>query len=274
MSELNYMDREELLKLAALDVFGLLDEYEAELYNRSFHDAPASVQDEVASLQAEIAADPVFQSEERPIASLRERVLERVARAVEVEAAKLAPIATIGRGRRPAQPDPVHVRSLRRSAMIWRAVSFSLAACVVIVVGLFLQATREGTEILRLAINEHTRDQLRDRVGPDLEYFIKNATARDVLRPASGSDSVAEVWINERTGQAFVVGLGLIEGEYAVRVRANAAGPIDVGHLSSDGTICGDRVEDVDLLALGVASLTALTWEIVDGSGQVILTTA
>ncbi len=41
------MTRKELLELAALDVLGLLDEYEAAYYTRSFHHAPASVQDEI-----------------------------------------------------------------------------------------------------------------------------------------------------------------------------------------------------------------------------------
>ncbi len=53
------MSREELLELAALDALGLLDEYEAALYTRSFHHAPAAVQDEIKDLQATFATPVV-----------------------------------------------------------------------------------------------------------------------------------------------------------------------------------------------------------------------
>ena len=45
------MTREELLELAALDAFGLLDDYEAALFTRSFHHAPVAVQDEIRSTE-------------------------------------------------------------------------------------------------------------------------------------------------------------------------------------------------------------------------------
>ena len=51
------MTQRELLELAALDALGLLDEFEAAYYTRSFHDAPATVQDEIKRLQAELATD-------------------------------------------------------------------------------------------------------------------------------------------------------------------------------------------------------------------------
>ena len=43
MSVPNPMTREELLELSALDALGLLEEYEAALFTRSFHHAPAAV---------------------------------------------------------------------------------------------------------------------------------------------------------------------------------------------------------------------------------------
>ena len=51
------MTPQELLELAALDAFGLLDEHESRLYSESFHDAPAVVQDQIVRLQADLAAD-------------------------------------------------------------------------------------------------------------------------------------------------------------------------------------------------------------------------
>ena len=94
------MTRQELLELAALDALGLLDRYEAALYTRSFHHASAPVQDEIVRLQAEIASDETLLPVDEPDGSLRERVLRKVAEAIEAEASEFAPLATIGRRRR------------------------------------------------------------------------------------------------------------------------------------------------------------------------------
>lgn len=274
MSEANYMNREELLKLAALDVFGLLEPFEAELFNRSYHNAPASVQDEVATLQAELAADPIFLSDEKPAASLRERVLERVARAVEEEAAKLAPLATIGRGRYTTLVDPAAIRGLSRSAMIWRAASFVLAACLVLAIGLFLNATREGNEIAQLALQGNSREKLRELIGPDLEYFLANATSRTMLRPVGATDAFGEIWMNERTGQAFALGLDMPKGQYTLQARTADGRALALKEFQSDGAFASARVDDVDLLALGVTTMSALTWEVIDRAGNLVLSTA
>ena len=57
------MPREELLELASLDALGLLDEFDSAHFTRSFHAAPASVQDEIRRLQASIATDAALLSD-------------------------------------------------------------------------------------------------------------------------------------------------------------------------------------------------------------------
>ena len=47
----------QLIELAVLDAHGLLEPIEADLFNRSFHDAPASVQDEIIQIQRDFALD-------------------------------------------------------------------------------------------------------------------------------------------------------------------------------------------------------------------------
>ena len=44
--------------------------------------------------------------------------------------------------------------------------------------------------------------------------------------------------------------------------------------LESDGTLASARIDSVNMVALGVTSLGALTWEIIDSTGNLILTTA
>jgi hypothetical protein len=97
------MTRQELLEHAALDALGLLDQFEADLYTRSFHHAPAAVQDEVLRLQAEIASDESLVASVAPDSALRERVLRAVAEAMERDAATLGPIASIGRAQSAAE---------------------------------------------------------------------------------------------------------------------------------------------------------------------------
>jgi hypothetical protein len=93
------MTQRELLELAALDALGLLDDFEAAIYTRSYHDAPATVQDEIRRLQAEIATDQRLLPGDEPDPGLRERVLKTVAQAIERDESRLAPLATIGRRR-------------------------------------------------------------------------------------------------------------------------------------------------------------------------------
>ena len=45
MTSVEPMTPRQLLELASLDALGLLDDIESTAYTRSFHDAPATVQD-------------------------------------------------------------------------------------------------------------------------------------------------------------------------------------------------------------------------------------
>lgn len=90
------MTRDELLELAPLDALGLLDDFEAALFDRSFHHAPAAVQAEVSALQAEIAAMVGSLGREEPSVVLRSKVLLRIGAEVEDVAEQLKPLAHIG----------------------------------------------------------------------------------------------------------------------------------------------------------------------------------
>ncbi|MBL9119188.1 MAG: hypothetical protein JNL80_04650 [Phycisphaerae bacterium] len=96
MTSSDPMSREELIELAPLDAYGLLDDYEAALFNRSFHHAPATVQAEIRALQAQLAEDGAFLSNDEPRGLLRQKVLIRIAEEVDETAEQLKPLATIG----------------------------------------------------------------------------------------------------------------------------------------------------------------------------------
>lgn len=96
MHGLESMNREQLLELAPLDAFGLLDEVEAALFHRAFHEAPVSVQSEVVALQAELAAADHFLAFEDPRPILRRKVLLRLEEVIDESTEGLRPIAQIG----------------------------------------------------------------------------------------------------------------------------------------------------------------------------------
>src|SRR5688572_4394484 len=121
MNSSNPMSREELLESAALDAYGLLDEYEEALFTRSLHHATAAVQSEILELQAKLVSDPTFMSPEKPDPMLRDRVLNAVSSAIEHETAELEPLATIGRPRLTAAD--LDARVDRTPSFYWRAAA-------------------------------------------------------------------------------------------------------------------------------------------------------
>ena len=150
MTAATSMTIKELLELAALDAFGLLDEYEGALYTESFHHAPATVQDDIKRLQAQIASDESLLPIDEPDPALRDRVLAAVAKAIEADSSKLAPLATIGRPRRTA-PETAQ-RVLSASGQFWRAASFVLAGTLLATAYLWSDSYRASQQIATLAL--------------------------------------------------------------------------------------------------------------------------
>src|SRR5687767_1421534 len=156
MSSSNPMTREELLENAALDAFGLLDEYEAALYTRSLHHAPAAVQDEILQLQAQLVSDETFlNNTEIPDPKLRNRVLDAVAIAIEQETSSLEPLATIGRGRMaPIEVEPKP--SVSHTGYYWRAASFVLLASIIVVLYFMSDLMDKYNQLAVIALQNNT----------------------------------------------------------------------------------------------------------------------
>lgn len=270
------LNREELLRLAALDALGLLDQFEAEQYTRSFHHATAAVQDEILILQASIVSDESFLSSDQPDPSLRERVLARVAEAIEEEAMRLAPIASIGRRRSAAAGEAD--RAQAHSTSRWRAAAFALAACLVVALLLFLDLNRDYKQLTQLALNKGTTEKLKAMIGPDFEAFVNNPNAapKALTSVSPTFQGAGAIWVNGQAKQAFLLGFGLPEGgTYTLRARRGDDGQtFNVATFSTDGFVAGIRVPEIEPERFGVGALAAITWEVVNQAGLVILTTA
>ena len=262
----------ELLELAALDAFGLLDEYEGALYTQSFHHAPATVQDDIKRLQAQIASDESLLPIDEPDPALRNRVLAAVAKAIEADSSKLAPLATIGRPRRTA-PETAQ-RVLSASGQFWRAASFVLAGTLLAVAFLWSDANRQSYLIASLALHNFTAAELEPLVGPTITEFLKDPSAeRITLTPTrSGDPSWANVFVKE-DGSAFLLFKDLPRttgGGYQLRVQLAGGGTEHVH--SFDGT--GPTFGGVRMIELNAAVLAAATWQITDLAGNVVLRSA
>jgi hypothetical protein len=262
----------DLLELAALDAFGLLDEYESELYDRSFHHAPAPVQDQIKRLQAEIASDESLLPADKPDRSLRQKVLEAVARTADAESISLQPLARIGRHRQIA--DAAQPR-LRRgaSAQFWRAACFVLAG-VTVVMGYFLtEGVRESSEVAQAALfNDAIRVQ--QILGTTMTDFLLDESRKIQLRPKDSSMPYqAALWLNHRTGKGAVTlkNLPPTKGDdYILQVVLENGETQRLHRFPSTGDFFG--VQITELTAKVLASVAY--WEITDLRGTVLLTSA
>lgn len=270
MTSPTIMNREQLLELAALDAYGLLDEFEAELYTRSFHHAPAAVQDEIIRFQSELAADPTLLPQEEPPAELRQRVLQAVSRAIERQHSELAPLATIGR-RRETSDNYVDSRYVFRPAALWRAAAFILAGAVAVMAYFWSQSNEYARDLARLALSNLTSEELKQKLRPDYEEFVSNPTVvARVMRPlVNNFPGSATVFVDGTTDQAFVLimGLPVTAGEYELRVTHADGTSEMLRQFASIGPVNGLRFEN---LAKATLAVTAV-WEVIDASGAVVL---
>lgn len=269
------MSIEELMELAALDAFGLLDEYETDLYSRSFHHAPAPVQDEIVRIQAELVADESLLPNETPDAGLRARVLEALARAIEEEdTATLAPLASIG-GRLsyiPVAPRP----RLALSGQFWRAAALLLASTTLVMTFFWAEAHNEGSRIATLALDQNTLLQLEKEIGPTFREFLGNPSCeRRVFRNKTRrTHAIGTLFVDRQTQSAFLLLLDMpiIESDddtnntYTLRARLEDGSYEDVRTFSGTSRNHGLRID-----RLSFALLAVVSWEIADSSGVTLL---
>lgn len=287
------MSREDLVELATLDAYGLLDQYEAALFTRSFHHAPAAVQDEILRLQAEVAAEPVLVPDESPPAELRERTLRAVSKAIELEHSRLAPIASIGHHRggtsSGASSDLALVRrdaagarkrrvaAVPTSTNLWRAAAFVLCGAVIVLAYFQTERERQNERIWEMMLSELTQAQVVEEIGPDFAYFVSHP--RKASRPlAAPSDAGCLGMVNfiepDEPGaptDCFVVVIGLPKSstKYAVRVHHEDGRVETLGN----GFISNGTIGAMQLGKLSSALVASATFEIVDAAGSVVMTT-
>lgn len=270
MSSSNAMTREELLEYAALDAFGLLDEYEASLYTRSFHNAPAAVQDQILLLQAQLVSDDSLLPSVHPDPTLRSRVLQAVAVAIEQETAQLEPLATIGRSR--VNSDVIAKIESSAASHYWRAAAFALCAGLLVVSYFLIQLSAQQSRIAELALSQNTEvrlSELEKLIGPTFMDHLFDVNSKPVHFPSTAADGPhAVLYMIEGGENAFLVlkNLAPTTQPYRLSVK-DANGQVeDVKWFESSGKLSGVSIA----LANIKTKLTNVTWEISGPTGVVL----
>lgn len=267
------MTREELLEIAPLDALGLLDEVEAAMFHRAFHQAPAAVQAEIIEVQAAFAAAEHFLAGEDPRPTLRKKVLISLEEAFEESAESLRPIAQIGSRAAVAPPatrggdpeaefrDPAQLAAFRalmeefaernaraaaRTTPFWRAAAFVLGTALVVSLYMLRQTNINSSQIAELVISQGIEQQVGGLV-PRLASYSASGDRTFAFRPSSAAHqglASAVALVDSARGQVVVAtfGLGRI-----------ATGTCTIQAVDRDGAVRDVATVEADRFLAGTA---------------------
>jgi len=289
MSFAESVSREEILELARLEALGVLDEIDSERLNRLFHGVTPSIQSEIRALQASICGDETLLHPEAPDARLRGCTLTRVQDEAAAEQAALAPVASIGPMRsgsvrsNPTSDQAIEfvrlhaafensrsdLSSWTRTAIAWRAAAIVAFALLTVSLYYNFASSFYAVRIGQLALDANARDALMRELGPSYRDFADSGClVRGMAATKRGVSGAAAIYVNSRTGQAFLIAFGLPEeARFNVRMVTEAGERIDMGSLVPSGQTTVLRVSGDN------KHLAFARWEIVDSSGEVLLRT-
>jgi hypothetical protein len=245
----------ELLELAVLDAHGLLDPIESELFNRSFHNAPASVQDEIVRLQHRLATDESLLPSDLPAASLKGKVIDAVAKAADNEAKRLAPLALIG-ARVGAARGNINTTG---SVALWRTAAMILFGVSLVLAIMTLDIKRDSDKIAQKAETAVANDLLKKLTNTMFAETIKNpyykvtqlertvGNQTGYIRvaiysePVDGIDSTSA---NKLNAKGYVFGLDLVDGEEITIQGVDESGKTwPLTTIVADGSVVGQHFE-------------------------------
>ncbi|MCW5764609.1 MAG: hypothetical protein KIT68_01370 [Phycisphaeraceae bacterium] len=207
------MNTKDLLELASLDAFGLLDEAERRAFEEAFRKAHPSVQEMVRATQRRMADIDAILPDVSPQASLRQRVLEAVA--LDVERATIPAVAgRIG-------PDIIPAAGVSR---VWRAAAIGCAAAAVVFGFTTLQMQARYGELDNAFRNNAVTEVFAREFGPRFEnalmaprtQFVQFAS--DTARGAGAPAAVLLLDPETKTGQLFCKDLPTANGFYRLTV--------------------------------------------------------
>ncbi len=246
----------QLIELAVLDAHGLLEPIEADLFNRSFHDAPAGVQNEIIQLQLDFARDESLLPSELPSPKLKQQVLRAVTKAADKEAQRLAPLALIG-----ARAGSANARyGKSKQTYYWRTAALVLFGISVVLGIVAVDAQRRATSIAKVAMDLDATTTLSAIAGEEFKSFIDNPYCRitRLERETGSQDGYLRIAVNERYGGGYILGLDLVDGEEIIIQGTTATGEqIELARFTAHSSVVGRSFEIDNAIAKGL-TVTAI----------------
>jgi hypothetical protein len=278
MTSRTHVTMNELVELATLDAFGLLPAADAVKFEQAFMTASSEVQAEVRRIQADLAADPSSLDDEVPSATLRQRVLDAVAKTIESEAERLAPLATIGNNNQATAGYQTNAPAQQNSGLLasvwtWRMAALIMFGVVVTLAVFNATSNREASMLATTYTTLNTLDELEDQFGPQFTEFINNPNCRQYYLSSTSGTGMIRVAINERTSTAFVLGLDL-EANMAnsqLRIVSTDGTSRPLAMLEPKEGFVGQALTSVDM-NLFAANFDRI--ELVDANGKVLFRSA
>jgi len=179
----------ELVEMASLDAFGLLDAEDALEFEDAFLAVPENVRISIRNLQAELVTDERLIGSDEPDESLRTRVLERVSKAISEGDKALQPLAMIGPGTSPQSTNTIERSAFSQSLWTWRAVALVLLGVSITLAVFGIVADRNHRDLIQ-AINSRQAQFVLNQ-APGLHNQIAWPTDNQEYLVASLVDPVA-----------------------------------------------------------------------------------
>lgn len=228
----------DLVELAALDAMGLLDETERAAYEKAFRDAPPAIQAHVRSQQLLASDIEATLPSVQPAASLRERVLAAVGRAISLDASPVA-------GR--IVPEVTRSRGV---ASFWRAAAIGSMAAAILFGVVTVQMWSKFSELDQQIRSNTLADAFLKDFGPRFEQALMDKRTRFVqfnTTHDSGTQSMAVLLFDPETkkGQFFCKGLPADISAYTLSI-VDAKGAVQTAVLNFAPS--GNRIaQDISL---------------------------
>ena len=276
----------ELVEMATLDAFGLLPPVDAVRFERAFMAAPADVQSELRRLQSNFVDNELLLPDEEPDAALRDRVLAAVSHTIEVESDRLAPLATIGQPAAteitdphfettdPGTTTPVVAPRPHASVWTWRMAALILLGVTISLAIFGSDAYRQSKLLANAYIGKVTIDNIEEQVGPQFTEFVANPNCHMHYLVSSDGVGMMRLAVNERTGEAFVLGLDLDPtiGLGELRLVDQNGTSHAIAMINTEEPVVGKFIESLDMQLFAANTFDRL--EVVDADGVVVMRSA
>ncbi|MFM1832189.1 MAG: hypothetical protein RLZZ461_505 [Planctomycetota bacterium] len=290
------LSEDALRDLAMREVLGLLDDAEAVDFEKAFTSMTPDDQAAVLDLQAAVAREIAGGGVEEPDRALRYKVLARMTEEIAGDLSISGPIAVIGGVDGPGRRRSIHrthrqhdaaiselqFERVRRSAAVWRAASFALAAATITISGLLYQGQTNVNQLLGSKASEVIAERFGGLFGTDLDIrsFLEDsiAVASSLASVETGKPGAGMLLRRGKANDAGLMPAALLcvqlpEGTTRIGVFAvpnDGSEDLSLGELE----VAGSTVAAVPL-ELGEIDLPNVRFEVRDlDTGAVILRTA